>query len=225
MLVTLGLAPGSWAIVSAQDLGNYFTMLLAGGQFANKTFVAKSSIDEMWKPQVSMDAERSYGLGWNVLTVNGVTMIANEGEALVNSSQFILIPSQNLGVGVTVNLSTAHTGEIARGIVTLLQGGTPEPSSLPVERDPSTFTADPSAWSNYLGDYDSGRGPVRIYAEGNKLLGQAGDLAFELEPYGDNDFVLRGPVGALEGFAVSFSVEADKPVMMLLGGQAFGQKK
>jgi CubicO group peptidase (beta-lactamase class C family) len=28
MLVTLGLAPGSWAIVSAHDLGNYFTMLL-----------------------------------------------------------------------------------------------------------------------------------------------------------------------------------------------------
>jgi hypothetical protein len=117
-------------------------MLLAGGQFDNKTFVAKGSIEEMWKPQVSMDAERSYGLGWNVLTVNGVTTIANEGEALVNSSQFILIPDQNLGVGVAVNLSTAHTAEIARGVITLMQGGTPEPSSLPVERDPSTFTTE-----------------------------------------------------------------------------------
>jgi CubicO group peptidase (beta-lactamase class C family) len=225
MLVTLGFALGSWALVSARDLGNYFTMLLEGGQFDGKTIVAKSSIEEMWKPLVSMDAERSYGLGWNVLTINGVTTIANEAEELVNSSQFILIPEQNLGVGVTVNLSTGHSSEIARGVVTLMQGGTPEPSSLPVERDPSTFKADPALWANYVGDYDSGRGPVRIYIEGDKLLGQAGDLAFELEAYGENDFALRGAVGGLEGYPITFSTGEDNQLIILLGGQLFGQKK
>jgi CubicO group peptidase (beta-lactamase class C family) len=225
MLVTMGLAPGSWAITSARDLGNYFKMLLAGGKFNNKTLLQKSSLETMWMPLVRMSADRSYGLGWNVRSVNGLTIIENEGEALVNSSQFILVPSQNLAVGVTINLSTAHTSELAHGIMTLLQGGTPDPSSLPVERDPSTFMPNPSVWAQYVGDYESGRGPVRIYIEGNKLLGQAGDLNFELEAYGDNDFVLRGPVGALEGFVVSFAVDANNQVTMLLGGQPFGQKK
>jgi hypothetical protein len=57
------------------------------------------------------------------------------------------------------------------------------------------------------------------------LLGQAGDVAFELEAYGDNDFILRGEVGALEGHAVSFSVEADHQITFVLDGQAFGQKQ
>jgi hypothetical protein len=105
-----------------------------------------------------------------------------------------------------------------------MQGGTPNPSSLPTEREPSTFTPDPTVWANYVGDYESQKGSVHIYVEDGKLMGRAGEAAFELEAYGDNDFVMRGNVGAFEGFAVSFSSD-DSYMIMLLGGQPFGQKK
>lgn len=222
--ISRGQAPAGLLLTSAHDTATYFLMLLSGGQSDNKTIAAKSSIEELWKPQVQLEPELHYGLGWEVSNANGLTVVNHTGSLPSSSSDFILVPSQNLGVGVMVNLSSAHTVEIAEGVVVLMQGGTPNPSSLPTEREPSTFKPDPSVWTQYLGDYESQKGLVRIYVEDGKLMGLAGDVAFELEAYGDNDFVMRGNVGAFEGFSVSFS-SADNHMTMLLGGQPFGQKK
>jgi CubicO group peptidase (beta-lactamase class C family) len=222
--ISRGQAPAGLLLTSAHDTANYFLMLLSGGQFDDSTIVAKSSIEELWKPHVQLEPELHYGLGWEVSNANGLTVVSHTGSLPASSSDFILVPSQNLGVAVMVNLSSVHTVEIAEGVIVLMQGSTPNPSSLPTEREPSTFKPDPSVWTQYLGDYESQKGSVHIYVEDGKLMGRAGDVDFELEAYGDNDFVMRGNVGAFEGFAVSFSSD-DSYMIMLLGGQPFGQKK
>lgn len=226
LTLSRGQAPAGLLLSSAKDIANYFIMLLGGEQFDTNPIVARNSIEELWKPQVQIDAGVHYGLGWEVISVDGLEIINHTGNLTASSSDFILVPSQHLGVGVMANLSSRHTIEIARGILALLQGGTPAPSSVPPEREPSTFKPDPKVWAEYVGSYESAGGSIEIFAEGDKLLGRVGGttITFELEAYGDNDFVVRGDVGALEGYTISFSLEANKPVTLLLGGQSFGQK-
>ena len=107
----------------------------------------------------------------------------------------------------------------------MLLGGEPDASRVPLERGPSAFKPDPAIWQKYVGEYQTQLGLVRLYVEGNKLLGKANDLPFELEAYGDNDFVLRGEIGTLEGHAASFLLEAGNQATLVLDGQPFGQRK
>jgi CubicO group peptidase (beta-lactamase class C family) len=221
MLVSQGIAPAGTLLTSAHDVGNYLAALLNGGENA----ISAASLEELWKSQASVGDGTQYGMGWMIVNRDGLELLTHDGSVEVSGSIFVIVPSQKLAVGVLTNSSTGHTDEIGKGITALLLGGQPEPSSVPLERGPSAFTANPDVWQAYLGDYDTQQGLVRIYADGNKLLGHAGDVNFELEAYGDNDFVLRGEVGALEGHGVSFSVEADNHVTFILDGQAFGQKQ
>jgi CubicO group peptidase (beta-lactamase class C family) len=221
LLVSQGFAPAGTLLTSASDVGNYLAALLNGGE----KVISEGSLEEMWKPQATIGDGTQYGFGWVIVNLDGLELITHDGSVEVSGSIFVIVPSQKLAVGVLTNFSNGHTNEIGKGITTLLLGGEPEPSQEPVLRDPSTFTANPDVWQPYVGDYETHQGLVHIYADGNKLLGQAGDVTFELEAYGDNDFVLRGEIGALEGHGVSFNVEVDKQVTFILDGQAFGQKQ
>jgi CubicO group peptidase (beta-lactamase class C family) len=221
MSVSQGIAPAGTLLTSARDVGRYLVALVNGGQ----SVISSSSLKEMWKPQVTVNKAVQYGFGWSLTKINGLEIILHTGSVLVSGSAFAILPSQRLAVAVLANFSNGRAEEITRGVVTLLLGGQPEASTELPEREPSTFKPNPSVWQQYVGDYDTEQGQARLYIEGNKLLGQTGDFEFELEAYGDNDFVLRGEVGALEGHAVTFKVSADQGVMFMLDGNVFGQKK
>lgn len=214
-------APAGGLLTSARDVGRYLNALLNGGQ----QVISARSLEEQWKPQVKMNHGGEYGLGWMNLKFGGLEVLTHDGSVIVSGSTFAMVPSQRLGVAVLTNFATDHTNEIAKGIATLLLGGEPEASAVPLERGPSAVKPDPETWRGYVGEYLTQLGLVRIYVEGNKLLGKADDLPFELEAYGDNDFVLRGEIGTLEGHAVSFLLAAGNRASLMLDGQPFGQRK
>jgi CubicO group peptidase (beta-lactamase class C family) len=220
MMVSQGDAPAGTLLTSARDVGRYLNALLNGGQ----QVIGARSLEEQWRPQVKMDHGGHYGLGWMNLNFDGLEVITHDGSVIVSGSTFVLVPSQRFGVAVLTNFATDHTNEIAKGIATLLLGGEPEESRVPLERGPSEFKPDPVTWQKYVGEYQTQSGLVRIYVEGNKLLGKANGLPFELEAYGDNDFVLRGEIGTLEGHAASFLLEAGNRATLVLDGQPFGQR-
>ena len=186
--------------------------------------ITGGSLAELWKPQIRMD-HGAYGLGWLNLKFGALEVLTHDGSVIVSGSTFVVVPSQGLGVAVLTNFATDHINEIAKGITTLLLGGTPEPSSVPLERGPSAFTPDVQIWQQYVGTYETQSGLVNFYIAGSKLLGKAGDLPFELEAYGDNDFVVRGEVGSLEGHGVSFALAAGKRATLVVDGQPFGQRQ
>ena len=221
MLVSQGDAPAGALLTSARDVGRYLNALLNGGQ----AVISPDSIAELWRPQIKMDHGGEYGLGWVNLRFGELEVLTHDGSVIVSGSTFVVVPSQRLGVAVLTNFATDHTNEIAKGIATLLLGGKPEPSTVPVERGPTEFKPDPASWQGYVGAYETRMGLVRVYVEGGKLLGKAVDLPFELEAYGDNDFVLRGEVGTLEGHGVSFMRGAENRITLLLDGQPFGQRQ
>ena len=221
MMVSQGDAPAGTLLTSARDVGRYLNALLNGGQ----PVIGARSLEEQWRPQVKMDHGGHYGLGWMNLNFDGLEVITHDGSVIVSGSTFVMVPSQRLGVAVLTNFATDHTNEIAKGIATLLLGGEPDASRVPLERGPSAFKPDPAIWQKYVGEYQTQLGLVRLYVEGNKLLGKASDLPFELEAYGDNDFVLRGEIGTLEGHAASFALEAGNRATLVLDGQPFGQRK
>jgi CubicO group peptidase (beta-lactamase class C family) len=221
MMVSQGDAPAGTLLTSARDVGRYLNALLNGGQ----SVIGARSLAEQWRPQVKMDHGGHYGLGWMNLNFDGLEVITHDGSVIVSGSTFVMVPSQRLGVAVLTNFATDHSNEIAKGIVTLLLGGEPEASRVPLERGPSAFKPDPTTWQEYVGEYQTQLGLVRIYVEGNKLLGKANDLPFELEAYGENDFVLRGEVGSLEGHTASFLLAADNQISLVLDGRPFGKRK
>lgn len=221
MSVSQGIAPAGTLLTSARDVGRYLVALVNGGQGV----ISSNSLNEMWKSQVTVSKGMKYGFGWSLTNINGLEIILHTGSVLVSGSAFVIVPSRRLAVAVLANFSNGRAEEITRGVATLLLGGQPAPSSELPEREPSTFKPNPDLWQKYVGDYETEQRPVQLYIEGNRLLGQTGDLAFELEAYGDNDFVLRGDVGTLEGHAVTFKVSADQGVMFMLDGNVFGHKK
>jgi CubicO group peptidase (beta-lactamase class C family) len=219
--ISQGIAPAGTLLTSARDVGRCLVALVNGGQ----SVISSNSLKEIWKPQATINKATHYGLGWMLTNINGLEIILHTGSVVVSGSEFAFVPSQRLAIAVLANFSNERVEEIGRGVATLLLGGQPEAASVLQKREPSTFKPDPSVWQQYVGDYKTEQGLVRLYKEGNRLLGKMGNLQFELEAYGDNDFVLRGEVGALEGHAVTFNVSADQGVLLMLDGKVFGHKK
>lgn len=96
---------------------------------------------------------------------------------------------------------------------------------------PSTFKPDTGVWQKYVGDYATGREPFRIYVEGGKLMYiiplPTYPVQGELVPYSDSDFLMVNTASASDFDLVpmSFKIEADGSVTVLVGGRPAGVKK
>src|SRR3712207_3939040 len=131
-------------------------------------------------------------LGWGVVEIDGRRTVTHDGSIITMGSSFFLMPEQKLAVGVLGNLGAEATGEIAQGVLTLMTGGEPQLGEVPTERGPNTFVPDRVVWDRYVGEYESPQGLIRIYRDGDKLLGRMLSSDFELEALGDSEFVLLG---------------------------------
>jgi hypothetical protein len=79
-------------------------------------------------------------------------------------------------------------------------------------------------WASYLGEYQAPQ-PIRVYQEGDKLLGAAPGITIEFVPLGDTTFVMLSNFPALDEESAEFRRQADGSVVFLFHGQPFGVKK
>jgi hypothetical protein len=63
---------------------------------------------------------------------------------------------------------------------------------------------DPAVRAALVGEYGSAAGPVRIFEEGDRLLGSVAGYDFALEPMSDSLFVLRSDAERLDGLTLEF---------------------
>jgi CubicO group peptidase (beta-lactamase class C family) len=224
-----GSNPAGGVLTTARDVGNYFVALLNGGVFEGAQVISPASIEQMWTAEPATGTE-AYGFGWGQLPAPGMRLLSHAGDiggpgAYGSSgSQFLLVPEQHLAVGVLANMSSLEKAEVAQDVLSILQGV--EPVARPVAPDwrHTTFNPDRAVWTQYVGDYTSAQ-PIRVYRDGDRLLGEGPGFTIEFVPLSDTQFVMLSGLGALDEAPAEFQRQPDGSVVLLFHGQPFALKK
>ncbi len=100
----LPVAPAGAHWSTANDMARYLlTQIQHGLAPGGQRIVSETNLLETWKPQVAVDADTSYGLGWLVGSYKGVKMIFHGGNTLGFSSDLAFLPYVGLGIVVLAN--------------------------------------------------------------------------------------------------------------------------
>lgn len=98
------IAPTGAIWSNADDLGKILVMLLQDGVSAEgQRLVSAENLAYIWQPRTAIDATYTYGLGWNVEEVNGLTILHHPGGTAGFMSELVIIPEYNLGFAVLIN--------------------------------------------------------------------------------------------------------------------------
>jgi CubicO group peptidase (beta-lactamase class C family) len=98
------LTPAAALWSNADDLAKYLLMLLNGGVAANgRRVISQENLAYLWQPQVAIDANFSYGLGWDIEDYHGLTVIHHPGGTAGFASELVVIPDLNIGFALLSN--------------------------------------------------------------------------------------------------------------------------
>lgn len=191
---------------NAWEMAQWVRLQLANGMYGGKQLISPAAVREMRRPHTIIQIDtlsqrlnpathlRAYGLGWNMEDYRGRLVFAHGGNLDGMSSIVGLIPEENLGVVILVNMNqVALPTAIMRRLWDMQLGGTPgDWSSVllklrrdgiarsdSVERKLATDrigrTRPSLALPSYAGTYsDSLYGQLAIRVEANKLVADAG---------------------------------------------------
>ena len=111
---------GAGAIFSsAQEMGQWMRLHLAGGVFEGERLLSSESIEELHAPQVVIPGDtvsermfpdthlRAYALGWRVQDHHGRKLVQHSGSINYTRTQVSLVPEEGLGVVAMANLSSS----------------------------------------------------------------------------------------------------------------------
>ncbi|HKG26642.1 MAG TPA: serine hydrolase domain-containing protein, partial [Thermomicrobiales bacterium] len=92
-------AGGIWS--NANEMARYVLTELNHGVAPDGTrVVSTANLEETWTPQVAVDAETSYGLGWLVGKYKGLKLIAHGGSTFGFTSDLAFLPDSGVGIVV-----------------------------------------------------------------------------------------------------------------------------
>lgn len=98
-----------------RDMTTYLALMLEQGVTENgTTLVSAENLARLWKAQVPITADVSYGLGWILEKYRGVEIIGHGGNTLGFSSDMIMLPSINLGILVMTNQQASSMPALIR---------------------------------------------------------------------------------------------------------------
>lgn len=107
------LAPAGFIYSSANDMNKYMKMLLNDGVFEQDTIISKSTLAEIFKPQIIYPIEgspfgnefSSYGFGWWVTPRNNDKLIEHNGGIDGMTAKLFMIKNLNIGIIILTNIS------------------------------------------------------------------------------------------------------------------------
>ncbi|MBK9124380.1 MAG: beta-lactamase family protein [Chloroflexi bacterium] len=110
----LSVAPAGAAWSTANDMASYLVMLMNGGVTADGTrVVSEEGLARVQTPQVSIDSNTSYGLGWILGEYKEVPVYFHDGNTLGYSASMTYMPDKGIGIVVLVN----QQGSSAPGLI------------------------------------------------------------------------------------------------------------
>lgn len=125
--------PEGYIISTANDMAHYAIAMNNGGKYGDTQVIKPESLRQMQKAVAATGGW--YGLGWFAGEYRGIPMVSHGGANEFFKSEFMLFPSQKLGVVLLINQMSLLQSYLAYpqlqyGIVDVLMGQQPE-SGLP----------------------------------------------------------------------------------------------
>lgn len=106
----LGMAPAGSMYAPVTDLGRFLTAVFAGGRGERGQVVSAQTLDDMLTPQFAPpDAERGYGIGFSIGTLDGHRYAGHGGAIYGFATQLGLLPDARLGAAAVTTVDVANT--------------------------------------------------------------------------------------------------------------------
>ena len=170
------------------DLARYGQALLGG------TLLPRPLLDTMWTPARGGPADRGYGLGFAVDTLDGHRSVGHGGVVYGYASSLQLLPDAGLGVVVfaTLDCSNDIIGRIGRRALRhalAARGGTEPPRA---RRLPAAGATTGQLLAGWYGS-DDGEA-IELRAKGERLYLMDDGVPLEIRPLSANSFALDGRI-------------------------------
>lgn len=194
---------------NALDMGRYLITLLGNGTTADGTKIASpENLLETWTPQIEKNPDpylesASYGLGWNIVSYQGVELITHDGNIGGFTSRMGFIPDADIGIVVLTNadvIGTAFNRNIQYRLVELAYGLDPVIDEFAQaeyqqiagigEMFGQLQPVDPEVVAPFLGSYENIGSPWVVELRGESLRVSRGTLdIIELLATPDGNYV------------------------------------
>ncbi len=100
----LSVAPAGAVWSTANDMAAYLIMLMNGGVTADGTrIVSEAGLARVQTPQVAIDSNTDYGLGWILGDYKEVPVYFHDGNTLGYAASMAYMPDRGIGIVVLVN--------------------------------------------------------------------------------------------------------------------------
>ncbi|HKH49685.1 MAG TPA: serine hydrolase [Thermoanaerobaculia bacterium] len=99
------LAPAGSIASTARDMAQWLRLLTAGGRIGDRQIVSAATLQELFAPQIAIDAKMSYALGWATYTWGGEQVVEHNGGSEGISALVSFIPSERVGFVFLANTS------------------------------------------------------------------------------------------------------------------------
>ena len=171
------------------DMAQWLRLQLGGGEVDGTRLISAERLRETWAPQIEIADGVSYGLGWMLREYEGRKVVEHGGNIDGFSAQIGLIPEENLGYVLLMNLSASPLQQASLSHVfdALLEEWPEEPQTLQGEEDGSTPTeAEAIDFGDFQGIYVANFAQFRdeefevLVNDDRMALDVPGQLTFDL---------------------------------------------
>src|SRR5690348_15408312 len=91
---------------SAEDMAHYLIAMMNGGQYQNRSILSPQGVSFLQ----TRSANIPYGNGWEVATLNGRTLVNQDGATANYQASMFFDPKERVGVFITANVMNALDG-------------------------------------------------------------------------------------------------------------------
>jgi CubicO group peptidase (beta-lactamase class C family) len=130
------ITPAGGLSASVEDLSHYAIAQLNDGHYGEPAILSPQGIVELHTPAILVGGNDYYAIGWIIGTIDDIPAVWHGGIDVSNLAMLILMPNTRSGVVLLSNangfMESNQVVQIAKGVVSLLNGQSPAPISLPI---------------------------------------------------------------------------------------------
>ncbi len=196
------LAPAGAYWSTVEEMGRYLiTELNRGVTPDGERIVSAENLTHTWEPQVPIDANASYGLGWIISDYKGQPVIAHGGNTIGFTSELAFLPEADIGISVITNAwgTNAFNEAVRTRLLEMLfvqEFEADEAAAFQfetlreqIEKMAETLAdeVDPEVVAPFEGSYtNEALGEMNLVLEDGRLLMDAGEFIAEIRPVLDD---------------------------------------
>ncbi|MCA1815745.1 MAG: beta-lactamase family protein [Acidobacteria bacterium] len=107
--------PGGGFVSTAEDLAKFYVAMQTG------KLLKRETVEQMWTRQHLRDGkETEYGLGWGIVTANGLRYVGHSGAQQRISTTLQSVPERGVAVAIMVNVEDIRLAPLANQIIDVL---------------------------------------------------------------------------------------------------------